>query len=493
MERGRDLLRKLLAQLDAPLVVGVQAPDRTLDKGDVLVQRDELAQRVRVQRVAKDRGGRAVAGEDARRDHPLRGALRTDLVRSLAKGEGLRLRKEVAQEELVHVLVAVLRGVGGVDKRDEIGRNHARTLVNELVERVLAVGAGLAPEDLARIGRDGRAVPARGLAVGFHGQLLQVRREAVQVLVVRQHGVACGLEEVDVPDVDEAHERDDVLLERGLAEVGVEVVEACQEVLEHLRAKRDDERQANGSVDGVAAADPAPEAKGVRRIDAKLLHELQVGRDRDEVLLDGICNRGVGAVDCALGLQALQQPGASLARVRHRLERRERLGHDDHQRGLRIEALDLLGHVVGVDVRDVAHGDAGVRVRLEGLVHHDRAQVRAADADGDDGLDLLAGDALPLAGAHAVRKRVHAVQHLVHVLHAVLAVDDELAGVGRGAAQRRVQDGAVLGGIDVHAAEHGGAALLKVHGLAKGGQQLDGLVRHEVLRQVKVQVGQVKR
>ncbi len=81
----------------------------------------------------------------------------------------------------------------------------------------------------------------------------------------------------------------------------------------------------------------------------------------------------------------------------------------------------------------------------------------------------------------------------MHVLHAVLAVDDELAGVGRGAAQRRMQDGAVLGGVDVHPAEHGSTALLKAHGLAKGGQQLDGLVRHEVLRQVKVQVGQVKR
>ena len=41
VEGRGDLLGKLLAQLDAPLVVGVDAPDRALDKRDVLVQGDE--------------------------------------------------------------------------------------------------------------------------------------------------------------------------------------------------------------------------------------------------------------------------------------------------------------------------------------------------------------------------------------------------------------------------------------------------------------------
>lgn len=42
-----DLLGELLAQLDAPLIVGVQTPHGALDEGDVLVQGDELAERER--------------------------------------------------------------------------------------------------------------------------------------------------------------------------------------------------------------------------------------------------------------------------------------------------------------------------------------------------------------------------------------------------------------------------------------------------------------
>ena len=54
VEGRGDLLGELLTQLNAPLVLGVDAPDRALDKRDVLVQGDELAERKRGQRVAKD-------------------------------------------------------------------------------------------------------------------------------------------------------------------------------------------------------------------------------------------------------------------------------------------------------------------------------------------------------------------------------------------------------------------------------------------------------
>src|SRR5699024_2033000 len=42
--RPRQSLRQLLAQLHAPLVEGVDAPHHALHEGDVLVQRDQLAQ-----------------------------------------------------------------------------------------------------------------------------------------------------------------------------------------------------------------------------------------------------------------------------------------------------------------------------------------------------------------------------------------------------------------------------------------------------------------
>ena len=50
----------------------------------------------------------------------------------------------------------------------------------------------------------------------------------------------------------------------------------------------------------------------------------------------------------------------------------------------------------------------------------------------------------------------------------------------------------VLGGVDVHAPVHGVAALLKVHRLRQAHEELDGLVVHQVLREIKVEVGGVK-
>ena len=93
------------------------------------------------------------------------------------------------------------------------------------------------------------------------------------------------------------------------------------------------------------------------------------------------------------------------------------------------------------------------------VVHHHRAQIRAADADVDDGLDALTGRAGPLAAAQPVGEVAHPVQHLVHVGDDVLAVDGQLGAARQ--PQRGVQHGAVLRGVDVHAGEHRVAVLLE--------------------------------
>ena len=200
----------------------------------------------------------------------------------------------------------------------------------------------------------------------------------------------------------------------------------------------------------------------------------------------------IGAVDGALRLELLEHPGLDLAGIGEGLERGEGLGDDDHERGLGVQALELLGLIVGVDVGDVAAVDTGVGIGTQGLVGHDRAQVGATDADGHQVLDLLAGNALPLTGAHALGKGVHAVEDLVHVGDDILAVNDELALLACRTTERGVQDGTVLGGVDVLAGEHGVAALLELHLAGKIAQQLDGLIGHQVLGQVEVKVAGVK-
>jgi hypothetical protein len=62
-----------------------------------------------------------------------------------------------------------------------------RVLMDELVEGVLAVGAGLAPVDRAGVPCHSLAALRHVLAVALHRQLLQVGRESLQVLLVRQH------------------------------------------------------------------------------------------------------------------------------------------------------------------------------------------------------------------------------------------------------------------------------------------------------------------
>ena len=174
---------------------------------------------------------------------------------------------------------------------DEVDRDQLRALVDELVEAVLAVGAGLAPEDRAGLVVDGRAVERDVLAVRLHRELLQVGGEALQVLVVRHHADGLRVEEVAVPDREQPHEHRQVLRERRGAEVLVHRVEAGEHLAEVLGTDRDHRRQADRGVHRVAAADPVPEAEHVRGVDAELRDALGVGRDRDEVLGDRVVGR----------------------------------------------------------------------------------------------------------------------------------------------------------------------------------------------------------
>ena len=64
----------------------------------------------------------------------------------------------------------------------------------------------------------------------------------------------------------------------------------------------------------------------------------------------------------------------------------------------------------------------------------------------------------------SVGERRHPVEHLVHLRHDVLAVDDDRASARH--AQRDVQHGAVLGDVDLLAAEHRVDALGEPHSSA---------------------------
>ena len=239
----KDLLGELLAEFNTPLVVTVDVPDNALGEDLVFVHGDEGTERFRRNVVHHDGVGRLVAFE-----HLVRGeecdflfALAVlaefflGLGERLAVHQGFGLCKEVAEQLLVVVadlVVAVCRG-------DEVARNHLGALVDELVEGVLAVGTRFAPEDRTRLVVHALAVTVNGLAVRFHVCLLEVGGEAVEVLVVREHGVAGSAEEVVVPNADEGEDDREVLVSRSGLEMLIHFV--CSLVELHVVFEADAE------------------------------------------------------------------------------------------------------------------------------------------------------------------------------------------------------------------------------------------------------------
>ncbi len=98
--------------------------------------------------------------------------------------------------------------------------------------------------------------------------------------------------------------------------------------------------------------------------------------------------------------------------------------------------------------------------------------------------DRLAGVACPLAVAYAVGKGGHAVQNFMHARNHILAVDENLFSLG--SAQGHVQHGALFGGVDLFAGEHGVNARLESAFLGQLEQQLQRLFRDAVLRVIEV-------
>ena len=316
----------------------------------MLVKRDELPERLGIELPGEDRVRRTVALEHPVRHEPFLRALALDLLGSLAERQRLRLREDVRHQQIVVVADRIERP----QKPMKSAGIELRPLVEQLVEGVLAVRAGLAPEDRAGLVVDTDAVERHRLAVRLHRQLLEVRGEPFQVLVVRQDGDGLALEEVRVPDREQAQDDRQVPLERRRSEVLVDRVEAGEHPAEVFRADGDHRREADRRVHRVAAADPIPELEHVRRVDAELRHFLGVRRDGHEVLRDR-----------RLISQLRQQPIPSSPRVGERLQRRERLGRDDEERLLRVEVTRRFGDVGPVDVRDEPEGQIALRSRSE--------------------------------------------------------------------------------------------------------------------------------
>ena len=230
------------------------------------------------------------------------------------------------------------------------------------------------PQTIGAVGAStALALAIDALAVALHVELLQVGRQPMQVLFVRQHGVRLGAEHARVPHAQQPEHHRQVALDRRGPEVLVHLVRAVEELLEVPEAGGQRDRQADRRPQRVAAADPVPEHEHVLGRDAELADRGLVGRDGDEVPGD-------------------RRP-ASLARARN------------HSRAeCALAMVSCVVNVFDATVNSVVAGCSGrsvsarcvpstfdtkcsaralARVRRQRLRDHGRTEVRAADADVD--------------------------------------------------------------------------------------------------------------
>ncbi len=127
---------------------------------------------------------------------------RVGFFRGAAAHQGLSLREAIGDQKVVMMRV----GFGRRRRDQEVQGNDFRSLMDELEERVLAIGAGFAPHHRAGRRIAGRAVELDVLAVALHLQLLEIGGEAPEPLVIGDHPVRGVTEDIAVPDAEQAHQ-----------------------------------------------------------------------------------------------------------------------------------------------------------------------------------------------------------------------------------------------------------------------------------------------
>ena len=107
LRRGRafqlrnDGLGQHLAQLHAPLIEGIDVPNRALGEDIVLVKCDQSTQRPRRQLVGQDRVGGTIAFANPERSLEVRRAFGLEFRGGLAERQGLGLREDVGHQQIV--------------------------------------------------------------------------------------------------------------------------------------------------------------------------------------------------------------------------------------------------------------------------------------------------------------------------------------------------------------------------------------------------------
>ena len=249
---------------------------------------------------------------------------------------------------------------------------------------------------------------------------------------------------------------------------------AFQHPLEHVPAQGYRHRKADRRPQRIAATDPVAETEGPAA--APGLGLLRRRRHPDQMFAH------------AARRQAFGQPGLGQIGVGQGLLGGEGLGHHHHQRGLRVQSGQGLAHVARIDVGDEAQVDGRLQ-RPQGVPQQSRPEVRAADADVDDGGERLLGPAGLGARADVGGELRHPGAGRRHLFRDRLPQRPEIGVVG--GAQGRMQHRPALGVVDRLAAEQGGPPSLDVAGPGQIQRGLEPLRGPALFGQVQIEAGRL--
>src|SRR5690606_33359762 len=81
----------------------------------------------------------------------------------------------------------------------KITRNQFSSLVNKLIKSMLSVCSWLSPDNWPCLIINTLAITINVLTIAFHISLLEICREAMHVLVIRQNSLSFRIKEIIIP------------------------------------------------------------------------------------------------------------------------------------------------------------------------------------------------------------------------------------------------------------------------------------------------------
>uniref|UniRef100_A0A2D4N154 Uncharacterized protein n=1 Tax=Micrurus spixii TaxID=129469 RepID=A0A2D4N154_9SAUR len=302
----------------------------------------------------------------------------------------------------------------GLGWNQKVTRDHASTLMNQLVEGMLSIGSRFAPHDWSSIIVHTGALPCDVLPIRLHIPLLKVSSKAVHVLVIGQQRMSFCAVTVDVPDPQHRQQHGDILLQGSRAEVIVHPVGSSKQFLKIVKTNMQSNGKANGRPQRVTSTNPIPELKHVCGVNSEVFDFRPIGREGSEML--GHSRRI---------FSSLKEPFFGSFSICDGFLSGKSLGGNDEEHRLRIQRCQSFGHVSAIDVGYKPDTRASLGIRLQRFGHHEGPQVRPTNANVDHVCDGFSCVALPVTATDFLTEILHLLQYLVYFRNNIFAFNED--------------------------------------------------------------------